>query len=444
MVLNSSTSSSNRSWRMPWVSFGILALSWVGYLLLASPVANWMGERFSDEILNIGRGRIVASVAFVEARALDSVYLLTIAIVLFELTRIVSCGIARRIDPLWQWLPVSAVWFASFNVFVFMAGGTTLWWMALHLPHVNLQQTAFNIERLMLAESDAETKVVVIGSSQGQSEIDVGQLARYLRPAVNAGNLSYAGALADDMTLMHFQYQEIGPDVVVCYVSPLSLYKPVTGTRWLPLLTTNSLASFVDTDVWSLGEKVRLGQGVLGLAVPLFKQRIAFSHAMYGDVSEFGYTRPDSPLANKETAINGAVTEEPVLASWVPREDDRIRRAAVYVLGENSDYLKKSLREFLRMSAEQDRTVVLINGQVHPELTGEISSKVIKDYDKFMAELETHKNVIMLADDLKDHPAAEYTDWFHISPADRSVNTKRLAESLSKEFGWKINAEKSE
>jgi hypothetical protein len=61
-----------------------------------------------------------------------------------------------------------------------------------------------------------------------------------------------------------------------------------------------------------------------------------------------------------------------------------------------------------------------------------------------MAELETHKNVIMLADDLKDHPAAEYTDWFHISPADRSVNTKRLAESLSKEFGWKINAEKSE
>jgi hypothetical protein len=124
--------------------------AWGGYYALAAPISGWLDDRFGQKLTTLGRGRILAPRDFIENRAYDAVYLLTVLLALFLLVKVISSLIARRVRKLWLWAPVSLVWFVAVNVFVAVAGNTGLSWMIIHSGHQNLRQSGFHIERFLL------------------------------------------------------------------------------------------------------------------------------------------------------------------------------------------------------------------------------------------------------------------------------------------------------
>ncbi len=393
---------------MLWL--GVVAVVWVLHWVLTPSLSNWMGGRFEAQVLALAKGRVSDAPAFLRSRAQDAAVLLTALVLLGQTAWQARRLIVPRFNSTWAWLPLSAVWVIAINVFLRVAGGTALWWMMLHAAHPNLQLTAFHIERILAEEAPSPIRVVVLGSSQGQSEIATGELTAFGKPDVRAVNLSYAGATADDLVLMREHYQTIDPQVLVLYLSPINVYGGASGTRWTPLLKARSLAYLKDTEIVSIGEFPRLLQGVIGLGLPMVQQRRAFQHALFGLISEQGYTRPED-----------AATVEEEAEKYLPVERSLRFETSV-------------LESFIVEEATAGRQVALIRGTLHPDLIAALAPGVVAGFDALMERLETiHPNVTVL-DNLPSHPPEDYRDLYHIHPDARSWFTRTVALRLSEQL----------
>lgn len=415
MAPNSSTSSSSvrgNGTRLSALVLGAVAVLWGVYLGVAGPIARWAGTRFSDAILALGKGRIVDPVVFVQNRGADSVLLVTLIALLALALWFAHRFVMARFDRTWTWLPLSGAWLLALNVFLLGASKTAMWWLVLHAAHPNLQLTAFHIERILAEEGDRTARVVVLGSSQGQSEISSGDLTTYGAPEVQTANLSYAGATAADFPLMREHYQTLDPEVLLIYLSPINLYAGASATRWTPLLTPNSLGYVSERGAMPLVETPRKLQGLLGLGIPMVKQSRALQHAVFGTVSEQGYFRPGFG-AGLEIEV-AKYTPEPVAAGF--QEDILI--------------------DFLTEEAEAGRFALVIDGMVHPILEQALDPAVM---DAYRATIERvrglHENIVVVKDELPSHPPADYLDLYHISPEVRTEYTKDVADVLSRRLG---------
>lgn len=416
MEPNLSTSSSDSPPRrvLPW--FLLVALVWASYLGLAPLVSTWMGERFGGAILAITKGRILDPSSFAHGRLRDAAFLLTVAIALGVAASHFGGWVLTRVTRTWAWLPLSTIWFVALNVFLAAAGTTGLWWMMVHAAHPNLQLTAFHIERILMEEGEAPTRVVVLGSSQGQSEIATGELNSYGLPNVQTANLSYAGAAADDLPLVREHYQEIRPQVLVIYLSPINLYGSIAGTRWTPLLKGKSLSYLWDTGVPHLAERARILQGVLGLGIPMIKQRSSFGLALFGTVAEQGYRRPGQPGSTKAKAETEAKKYDP------PEEVRELQR--------------RVLLEFLKEEAAAGRQILVIDGELHPYLTAALAPGVMAGYRSTIAAVSAlHENITVVRDEVPRHRAEEYSDLYHIYPEARTVFSRAVADVLQDKLG---------
>ena len=64
-----------------------------------------------------------------------------------------------------RWLSVSVVVFATVNVWVWLATGAILFWATPYFSGPNLMQSAHHFARLLLEQSNAPVKALVLGSS---------------------------------------------------------------------------------------------------------------------------------------------------------------------------------------------------------------------------------------------------------------------------------------
>ncbi len=432
----------------------VLAAAWVVYLLAAAALAEWLGARFGPQIISVSKGRILYPVEFAAGRGAEAIMLLTVLVALALAGRAMHRIVLRRVEPPWQWLPSSVVWLAVVNIFLWVAGGTALWWMVLYAANPNLQQPAFHMERIFLEESRAPNRLVVLGSSQGGSEIHTGELSLYGAPELRAANLSYAGATAADFLLIREHYRRIDPQYVVVYLSPLNFYAGVTGSRWLPLLTSAGLSTFRDTEVWELAEKPRLRQGVLGLGLPMFQQRMALQHAVFGGISVRGYIRPaDRPgrgsaagednVRTPGTGGEGAAGGEMPPVGPVAVDSAVQREAATFVVDTpGAAFLKRSMERYLLEEASRGLRIVVIDGQVNPLLSAALDSAVHADFEAFIDHLAgIHENVTVIRDELPSHSADEYVDLYHISGPARSDFTRALGDVLALRLGLPVTTE---
>jgi len=429
MAPSSSTSSSRfRQVRPTAVSAGTaVAVAWLLYSCCAAPLANWMSASFGQQLLSMGRGRITDPAAFVNNRIFELVYLLTATAVLIVAGVIAFAAMERRITKAWLWLPMSLFVFVEVNVLVLLASETGLYWMALHAGHPNLKQTGFHIERVLLRDSPAETKAVVLGSSQAQSQIHTGELIRDFYPEVHVANMGYAGAQAFDFLLIRDHYQESSPDAVICYLSEQSLYTPASAARYLPLLKLRGLDDVAYLGAWRLPSKRRLVHGGVAMLLPLFQSRRAVNIFLFGE--DIAVKAPRPPKSGE--AVAASEPEDPVR-----------RKAAEYQVGPGSDFQKRSLERFVRQSLEVGTKVILIAGQLNPILAERISPDVQDDFPQYLRDLgRKYPDLIVLSDELPSHGADEYDDSMHITPEVRLRYTARLADVLQQKLGWHKHAD---
>jgi len=418
-----------------------IAVSWLLAAVLAKPVSGWVAENFGDQLIQLGKGRIVEPAHFVAQRLREAAWLIAVAGVLMLAGDLIWRRLERRLTKTWLWLPLTVMAFAQVNLFVLAACETGLYWMALYVAHPNLKQSCFHTERILAKQAEAREKVYVVGSSQGHSQIHTGQLNRALAPQVVSANLSYSGSKAFDFLMIHDQYAETPPDVVIVYLSELNLYERLSGKRCLPLLSFRELSELTELGAWSFPIKEGLGHGMLGAALPLFRSRRAIEMACFGRIGEFSPgvvipIRRSTKGKGNNRAIAPAV--DPLLLA-AERADAGGGEKPDYHLGPESEFNKQALERFIEANLAAGVIVVVIEGQLNPEYERLIEPRIREDFARYLAHLkEEHPEVVFFRDEFPRFSADAYEDFWHITPGHRQEFTARLARVLADRFGWDL------
>ena len=391
----------------------LLALLWLGYFLFAGSVADAGADRWGEKLIQRSANVIISPARFLRQVMFEGCMLMTAIVFLAGTVRAVSLW-CRRFRRELRWAPLSAISFALLNLWLLLAGQTTVFWAGLYAVYPNLRQTGFHVQRTMLNSGD-ETKIAVLGSSQGLTEFDCGIWNEAFRGKVRFGNLSHPGNSCFDLLLVQQHYVQCKPKLVVCYLSEMNIYSGAGGGRVLPFATWATATDIAQapSSVITDEQKLIAACGV----IPFFKYRRSIELAIFGRIAEFGF-RPkrDGASASKEGKDAAAQ-----------------KRADSFRVDEQSDFQKKSLRKFLERHRDLGAKVVIVIGQVNPVVGDRLAAEVISDRDRFYQSLvEEFPEVEFWTDQMFRHPSADYDDFMHLRRKRRFEQARKMVPLLQR------------
>ena len=411
MGLSSSTSSSKKL-PVGWLAILLIVTlsAWMISIGLGASLAERGASAFGSSIERYSKGSVVDVKAFIENRIRDAAYLITLLSLAIAIGALVRQWFEKRVSRTFLWVPLSLYVFVAFNLLLIAACGTASFWGVLFVALPNLKQSGFHLRRTLVAESRAPNRGVIIGSSQGGSEINDAQMSQALSPNWEFGNLSYAGSGAADFLLLQEQYSSLKPRIVVCYLSEMNLYRPAGIGRFIPFLGPRSARDLRSIDLPEI-QSSDFAVGLAGYAVPAFRVRRALELAIFG--SESG----DLKAARGIKRTLEQVAEE---------------TAKQYECGAGSEAQKRAFERFLENNIQADSTTVVVAGQVHPLLEGYIADEVKDDFKSFLAGLDKFGSKVVVLQEMPRHAAAAYgnRDLMHILPEERTAFTAELLSRI--------------
>ena len=136
------------------------------------------------------------------------------------------------------------------------------------------RQATYELKRLLLNETREKTDVVVVGSSQAESEISTDVLEREFGPNFYAWILHIGGARGFDLLAMRPKYASPPPEMVICYLSEIEFYNSSDPVgRYQMFLDWNAIAEFLQLrgpiDDYYTG----LVNGIFSSTIPLYHCR---------------------------------------------------------------------------------------------------------------------------------------------------------------------------
>lgn len=397
-----------------------------------------IASRFGETLIEKSRGKVTEPAYYILQRLHECIYLPAMAIGIVLGILLTSRLLSRFVNRNWLWLPLSLVAFAGANVFVGAAGETGTFWVVLFAGSEDSKQPGFQISRVMHCDSSAKQRVVVLGSSQGGTEVEETLLNREFGPNVYTSNLNYAGAQTMDFLLVRSWYAGEQPDVAICYLSELNFYTPVSGSRLLPLLKPSSWRDLNALESWrfKLGDK-RL-YGYLGSILPAFQSRRSLEYFTYGTPA----VEPSVSLRRRRAKEK---EKSPPSSAVDPLEEKAVAAALTYRILPDTDFHKRALERFLVESEKAGTAVVLIAGQINPIVSRKLDPAIRRDFLGYLKGLpEKYSNVTVLTDELPSHRESEYEDLMHITEEAQLRYTSVLADVLERRFGWKRLPSKNE
>lgn len=401
-------------------------------------VSKALSERVGQMVVKQSRGRVLDPTRYIHDRLREGIYLVAVALLLTVATIASLRGLRKFVSPRWICVPLSLIAFVAVNVWVGVASNTAAYWIVLVVANSESKQPAFQLNRIMLRESDAPVTVAIHGSSQGKTEIDSNLLNKEFGPGVVFSNLSYAGSRAIDHLLVARWYDDHPPTVVVCYLSEFNLYSDVSASRFLTLLTTQAWP-----DVWALQpQEFSLGDGLTngycGSIVPAYQSRRSIEYSVFGTAA----VEPGGALLSRSKWRTNSPKERLSDTDRVARKRAQTEAtyrevADTYTIGANSDFHKRSLERFLAVAQSSETQVMLIAGQVNPQLSRYFPRELRSAFLTYLHSLPARfPNVQIIDEELPAHVEADYDDAMHISEKAQRVNTARLADLLEERFGW--------
>jgi hypothetical protein len=363
----------------------------------------------------------------------EAVWFIAIAVVMIVAALLAVRFVRRWCTPIWAWLPLSLIAFVTVNGVIGAAGETGTYWMVLFAGSGDSKQPEFQIARILHRDSEAKEKVVVLGSSQGLSEIDEPTLNRRFGPRKYFANLSYVGSHTFDFLLIEQWYAAQPPEVVICYLSELNFYTKVSGARLLPLLKVSAWPTLQEMDI----ERFHIGNrgvnGYVGSVLPAFQSRRSIEYFLFGTLAvESKITRakpafePDASSADRKKQQRDQEHEKTIATI-----------AKTYAVSDDTDFHKTAMELFLQRAQQTGTKVVLIVGQVNPVLSQKIDPAVRRDFLDYMESLTAKfPDVLILSGELPAHPESDYHDMMHLTDEAQLRYTEQLADVLQEHLEW--------
>ncbi|WP_339910194.1 hypothetical protein [Symmachiella dynata] len=432
---NSSTSNSNwrpEAWLLALFLTAVAAywaFDWLGGGFVAEQVA----DRFGTMLIEKSRGRITQPAEFIAIRMREGLWFIAMAVGMIGVALLAARIVRRWCTPLWAWLPLSLIAFATVNGVIGAAGETGTYWMVLFAGSGDSKQPEFQIARILHRDSDAKEKVVILGSSQGLSEIDEPTLNRRFAPQKYFANLSYVGSHTIEFLLTEPWYGDEPPEVAICYLSELNFYTKVSGARLLPLLKVSAWPTLQELEIDRFDIGNRGINGYVASVLPAFQSRRSLEYFLFGTPA----------VENKIKRVQPSLKPDAESAARTKQQRDEAhaktitRMAKTYAVNDDTEFHKTALEMFLQRAQQTGTQVVLIFGQVNPVLSQQIDPTVRRDFLDYKEILKKRfPDVLILSDELPVHPESDYHDMMHLNEEAQIRYTQSLADVLQDRLGW--------
>ncbi len=398
-----------------WLVLVVLLVAFVLLGWLVSGVMNqqqW--QRVADQFhatLATQRGKIPDPGVFVRSRFVELVGLLTLATMIL----VINLGLIRTLRLFskpghWNWLMMALFWFAQWNLFVGVAAETVVFWLGPYRwKKASEHLAAFHIKRQLAEERTQGRCVVMVGNSQMNAALDEGLINRELGPQLWAVDLYYPAAQPFDFLLVQRQYRSLRPAYALVYISQMSLYAPVSGDRFPALLDFAGLVDFLHLGGFRFPAAEKIPYGTVGACLPAWRFREVLSDALFPLPTQLRKpSRPDRP--DDRSSQDEAIAET----------------ASRYRLRNATEFHQRCLEEFVRRCGQSETQVVLLAGQMAPELERALDPQLRAEMIRFLQHLEAAYQHVVLLDDgppqLTDDQ--DFTDLRHMSQSAQRKYTR--------------------
>jgi len=396
-------------------SLVLTVAAWVGCALLARPLSVGIAHRWGPEIVRKGDGKFSDAAVFLQHRVYEGALLLTLTLGLAVVAVILSPVLARRLPPLWKWIPYSVIGFVGVNLWIKIAAGTCLFWCLFwNGKGTTNNLTQFHIKLLLMDENPAPTKVVLAGSSQVRTQIDQRLLNRQLGTNIFATELHFPGNHSLDFLFLDRKLRGHKADVILCYVSESIFFNGAVSSGFPFFFGFRDLPEFL-----RLGGKPQwapkpFGLGLLGSALPIFWLRDSVEERIFGD--QVAGQDPGERMASLGSDLPQRATV------W----------AAAIRADPQSDFCFAAFDTFVAHCRSERRRVILCCGQMNPILARQLDPALRPRMLAFLAQLATkYDNVVLLQEkDLPEQTEADYDDLAHANRAAQVRFTEALARIL--------------
>jgi hypothetical protein len=388
-------------------------------LLSAKPVGNFLGNKFASTIVNVGQGKISHPAGFVSGRIAEMGSLLALAAILAFFYLVVRRLIAARTHA---WVLLALCAFAAVNLWLLAATQTGLFWASLYTGSATSNFTQFNFKKHLLKEHRTPRQVLLLGSSQTQSQFDENTLNQQLQGQAWVTELHFPGSRALDLLLVLRRLRGQPGDDLVCYLSEYYFYSGLHSTT-PPVFLSAADLSLLRRLGWG-GELLTqtFFSGLVGEVVPLFACREPLAHRVFGiAMSSLEQVRHDSGLETNLVQRAGTAAE-------------------IFQLDGRAALQKRTIEEFVQEAARQNRRLVLLEGQVNPLLAARIPPAIRADLKAFLRRVAADHPHVKLVSEGEMPPQSQeaYDDLTHVSPGTQREFSLWFAAYFERELSRKL------
>ena len=396
-----------------------LVLCWVLFFVTGRRIAPVIATTWNAPIARIAKGKIADPANFVYHRALDALWLSTLAIALAALFLWLRRrpGITR-ITNREIWTFYSVVLFVGLNVWVGAAMRRPLFWALLYCGEGTSNYTQFKLKETLAAEGPPIRRAILLGSSQTRAQIDENLLNAELTNQLWTTELHFPGSTAFDVALVTRHLQRVPADFLIVYISEGYFFSGAmhnTVPYFVSFRDIPWLSKMGATDIFKTRE---FYIGLLGRIAPLFRSREPLAQRLLGTTF---------------TELKQAEYDEALETNLVKRAE---QAAQGLKPSAHTAVAKRAFDAFLQEAATRRSQVLILVGQFNPVLAEQLDPAMRADMLQFLHEMARkyqHVGLIEGAPFL-NNIAAEYQDLSHITPEAQERFTKALADLLRSKY----------
>ncbi len=379
-----------------WIP-GLLILAWLVYGIGGQSIAGWVAGLLERQLNGLADGKFADPQVFVRGRMREALFLLTGAwvgatAVFIAFRKIDTQTVIPRVYPRAMMI------FVVLNLWLAMAGNCVLFWLLFWQGEGTPNLVGFEIKRLLFKENKAESKMIIMGSSQANRQFKEALLNRQFGNRLWTTELGFPGNKVFDVWSIWERLPENRPALVAYYLNEGDF------------MDSSGLAPIYFFDAGAANVWRRLGtgrvpmtrkmyNGLIGSAIPLFRIRDALASRFLGKAMA-GMNQADH-----DTAMASDLNRRAALVK------DRFRRDAY------TDLHRSALVELAGDCQRRGTKLILLFGQLNPLLERQLDGRLRAEVGSFLEELDARfANVTLIQrEKMPEQTTEDYEDLTHVN-----------------------------
>lgn len=400
------------------------AITWGAFILSPLAMYFFLGEWFAGLLANafgealsaMADGKFSDPVVFVHGRIKESVEIIYATIGI--------CSVTYFLGYFWRGKAYAGllnglVLFLGLNVLALLCGNSVLVCSLFYDEEKPDNFAQYQIKRKLLSETGDKQRVILIGNSQTNVNIDESLLNQAIGEGIWTTELTQPGTRGFDMLVLSRDIPLQRGDWVVTYFSEIVCYGGTSGIVVPRLLHFRDLDDIAELDGLGRLYPGALKNGILGRMFPLFRFQESLSRRVLGpDITNMGQFRFDT--SEKQDT-----------------EEMARQTAASFSVSANSEFEKNSVMRMAEDLKRKGCILVIIKGDVNPAMARNFTSELRRDMEDFYAKIEKRFPETLItveASEFLEPIEGNFSDMVHSTKEAQTTFTKGFAGFLKKEI----------